>query len=140
MYSKKLLDYFKNPVNVGKIKNADAIGEAGNPMCGDMMKMYLKISNIKNPFDATQGRQKPKIIDAKFETLGCGAAIAMSSRVTELIIGRTISEAEKLKAGDVASGFDLPKQKYHCSILGIEALKDAIADYEKRSRIGKGKS
>ncbi|MBU4332114.1 iron-sulfur cluster assembly scaffold protein [Patescibacteria group bacterium] len=120
MYSKKLLQYFKNPKNVGKIKNPDAIGEAGNPMCGDIMKMYLKINDNK-------------IIDAKFETLGCGAAIAMSSRVTELIKGKTIQKAMKLKAQDVAEGFDLPKQKYHCSILGIEALQKAIENYEKKS-------
>ena len=126
MYSKKLLQYFKNPKNVGQIKNADAIGEAGNPMCGDIMKMYLKLKeDPKNPWNKI-------IIDAKFETLGCGAAIAMSSRVTELIKDKTIEQAMKLEAKDVAQGFGLPKQKYHCSILGIEALDAAIRDYRKK--------
>ena len=129
MYSKKLLKYFKNPKNVGKIKDADAVGEAGNPMCGDIMRMYLKTQKTEDR------RQKTDIIkDAKFETLGCGAAIAMSSRVTELIKGKTLEDAKKLKAADVAAGFGLPKQKYHCSILGIEALQKAIEDYKKKVR------
>ena len=134
MYSKKLLKYFRNPKNVGKIKNADAIGEAGNPTCGDIMKMYLKIhpSTRFTRSGSLLRSEKAVIKDAKFETLGCGAAIAMSSRVTELIKGKTIEQAMKLEAKDVAQGFSLPKQKYHCSILGIEALGAAIKDYNRR--------
>ena len=132
MYSKKLLNYFKNPKNVGKIKNADAVGEAGNPLCGDMMKMYLRIR-----MSDVGCRRSDIIKDAKFETLGCAAAIAMSSRVTELIKGKMIEQAGKLEAKDVAEGFGLPKQKYHCSLLGIEALQKAIKNYEKKYSVQK---
>ena len=100
MYSKKLLKYFKEPKNVGKIRDADGIGKAGNPLCGDQMVMYVKISKTKN--------QKPKITDAKFETLGCAAAIAMSDRVIELVKGKSLDEVKKLKPRDIAKGFDLP--------------------------------
>lgn len=122
MYSKKLMKYFKEPKNAGKIKNADGVGKAGNPLCGDIMHMYIKIKD-------------GKIQDAKFETLGCAAAIAMSDRVIEMIKGKNISEVKKLKPADIARGFNLPKIKIHCSVLGIEALGKAIEDYEANIKL-----
>lgn len=127
MYSKRLMKYFKEPENVGKIKNADGVGEAGNPLCGDIMHMYIKIGGRK-----TDDGGRRIIKDAKFETLGCAAAIAMSDRVIEMIRGKSLDEVKRLKPRDVAKGFDLPKAKVHCSVLGIEALKDAIKNYERK--------
>jgi len=138
VYSKKLMKYFKKPKNVGKVKNANAIGEAGNPLCGDMMKMYLKIRGDKKAGKADgareQGGKGAVIEEAKFETLGCAAAIAMSDRVIELVKGKSLDKVKKLKPKDVAEGFGLPKAKVHCSVLGIEALKDAIKKYESRHK------
>jgi nitrogen fixation protein NifU and related proteins len=120
MYSKTVMDHFKKPRNVGTIENADAIGEVGNPLCGDMMTIYLKIEN-------------ERIADIKFQTFGCGAAIAVSSMLTEMAKGKTIEEAKKITNKDVADALEgLPKNKLHCSNLGADALLIAIKDYEDR--------
>jgi nitrogen fixation NifU-like protein len=117
MYSAKVLDHFKNPRNVGVIESADGIGEVGNPACGDVMAFYIKV-------------QDEKIRDVKFQTFGCGAAIAVSSMISELAKGKTVKEALKITRKDVADALDgLPKQKLHCSNLGTEALRRAISDY-----------
>jgi nitrogen fixation NifU-like protein len=117
MYSEKVMDHFMNPRNVGEIENSDAIGEEGNAKCGDIMKIYLKIEN-------------DVIIDAKFKTFGCGAAVATSSMATELVVGKTIEEALKITNKAVAEALDgLPPVKMHCSNLAEEAIKAAIEDY-----------
>ncbi|MGE5473641.1 MAG: Fe-S cluster assembly scaffold protein NifU [Ignavibacteriales bacterium] len=121
MYSQKVMDHFSNPRNVGEIENADGIGEVGNAKCGDIMKMYLKIEN-------------DIIVDAKFKTFGCGAAVATSSMATELVKGKTIEEALKLTNQAVAEALDgLPPVKMHCSNLAEEAIKTAIDDYLVKS-------
>ena len=117
MYSENVIDRFTNPRNTGMIKNADGVGTVGNPTCGDIMKIYLKIED-------------EKITDAKFKTFGCAAAIATSSTATDMIIGMTVSEALKVtnkKVIEVLGG--LPAQKIHCSVLAEEAIKKAIEDY-----------
>ena len=120
MYSKTVMDHFKNPRNVGVIEGADGVGEVGNPLCGDMMTIYLRIKD-------------KKIDDIKFQTFGCGAAIAVSSMLTEMAKGKSIEEAKKISNKDVASALEgLPKNKLHCSNLGADALKIAIKDYEER--------
>ncbi|MCX5799124.1 MAG: Fe-S cluster assembly scaffold protein NifU [Proteobacteria bacterium] len=119
-YSDKVMDHFMNPRNMGEIEDADAVGEVGNPACGDVMKLYLKIEDNK-------------IVDAKFKTFGCGAAIASSSITTELIKGKTVDEALKLSNEAVAEALGgLPPAKRHCSVLAEDALKVAIEDYKKR--------
>jgi nitrogen fixation NifU-like protein len=119
-YSDKVLDHFYNPRNVGEIEDADGIGEVGNPICGDIMKLFIKISDRK-------------IVDAKFKTFGCGAAVATSSMLTEMIIGQPIDEAIKISNDTVAEALGgLPPHKMHCSVLAADALKAAIADYEKK--------
>ncbi len=119
-YSDKVMDHFMNPRNMGEIEDADAVGEVGNPACGDVMKLYLKIEDNK-------------IVDAKFKTFGCGAAIASSSITTELIKGKTVDEALKLSNEAVAEALGgLPPAKRHCSVLAEDALKNAIEDYKKR--------
>jgi len=120
-YSNKVMDHFMNPRNVGEIENADGVGIVGNPVCGDIMKMYLKIEDnvIKN---------------AKFKTFGCGAAVATSSMATELIIGKTLEEALDITNNTVAEALDgLPPVKMHCSNLAQQAVKAAIDDYKKRN-------
>jgi nitrogen fixation NifU-like protein len=119
-YSEKVMDHFSNPRNVGKIEDADGIGEVGNAVCGDIMKMYLKIEgNV--------------IADVKFNTFGCGAAIATSSMATEMIKGKTLDEALTLTNSAVAEALDgLPPVKMHCSVLAEEAVKAAIADYRSK--------
>jgi nitrogen fixation NifU-like protein len=120
MYSKKVMDHFTNPRNVGEISDADGIGEMGNPVCGDAMKIFIKIKD-------------DKIVDAKFQTFGCGASIAVSSMVTEMVKGKTIEEALKISKETVANALDgLPPQKMHCSNLGADALHKAIEDYRKK--------
>ncbi|MBW1913524.1 MAG: Fe-S cluster assembly scaffold protein NifU [Deltaproteobacteria bacterium] len=120
MYSKTVMDHFKSPRNVGTIENADGIGEVGNPLCGDMMSIYLKVEN-------------DRIEDIKFQTFGCGAAIAVSSILTEMAKGKSLSEAGKISNKDVANALEgLPKNKLHCSNLGADALKLAIKDYEDK--------
>lgn len=121
-YSEKVMDHFKNPRNVGEIPDADGIGNVGNPVCGDIMRLYIKV--------------KDKIIvDAKFKTFGCGAAIATSSMVTEIVKGKSIDEALKISNRAVAEALGgLPKVKMHCSVLAEEALKSAIDDYLKKKK------
>ena len=123
LYSEKVMDHFKHPRNVGKIENADGIGEVGNPKCGDIMKMYIKVDN-------------DVISDVKFETFGCGSAIASSSMATELIKGKPISEALELTNKAVVEALDgLPAHKLHCSVLAEEAIKSAIANYYDKNGI-----
>lgn len=123
MYSEKVIDYFYNPRNVGEIENADGIGEVGNKTCGDIMKIYLKI-------------EEDIIIDAKFKTFGCGAAIATSSMATELIKGKSIKDALNITNKVVTDALDgLPPSKLHCSLLAEEGIRAAIIDYYKK--IGK---
>jgi len=123
MYSQKVMDHFMNPRNMGEIEDADGVGLVGNPKCGDIMKMYLKIEN-------------DVIVDAKFKTFGCGAAVATSSISTEMIKGKTIEEALKITNKAVADALDgLPPQKMHCSNLAEEAIRAAIEDYKKRKGI-----
>ncbi|MFH1037394.1 MAG: Fe-S cluster assembly scaffold protein NifU [PVC group bacterium] len=120
LYSEKVMDHFHHPRNVGKIENPDGVGTVGNPVCGDVMKLYITVKD---------GR----ISDAKFQTFGCGAAIATSSMVTELAKGKTLEEAIALSNKEVAAALDgLPPAKMHCSMLGEEALKAAIEDYRKK--------
>ena len=121
LYSEKVMDHFRNPRNVGVIEDANAIGEVGNAKCGDIMKMYLKIED-------------DVVKDVKFETFGCGSAIASSSMATELIKGQPLSEVRKLTNKAVAEALDgLPAYKMHCSVLAEEAIQAALADYEKRA-------
>ncbi|HSV31268.1 MAG TPA: Fe-S cluster assembly scaffold protein NifU [Atribacteraceae bacterium] len=121
MYSQKVLDHFRRPKNVGKMDNPDGVGKVGNPICGDVMVMYLKIS------------PEEIIEDAKFETFGCGAAIATSSIATELIKGKSIREAQQVTNKAVIEALDgLPPAKMHCSVLAEEAVKKAIEDYEQK--------
>lgn len=120
MYSKTVMDHFRNPRNVGVIENANGIGEVGNPLCGDMMTIYLDI-------------QDEIIRDIKFQTFGCGSAIAVSSMLTEIAKGKSVLEAKKITNKDVADALEgLPKNKLHCSNLGADALQLAIKDYEDR--------
>ena len=120
LYSEKVMDHFLHPRNVGVIENADAVGEVGNAKCGDIMKMYLKIDN-------------DIITDVKFETFGCGSAIASSSMATEMIKGRPVSEAAALTNQAVTEALDgLPAHKIHCSVLAEEAIRSALEDYHKR--------
>ena len=121
LYSEKVMDHFRNPRNGGVIEDANGIGEVGNAKCGDIMKMYLKIED-----DIVQ--------DVKFETFGCGSAIASSSMATELIKGKPVSEAMKLTNKAVAEALDgLPAYKMHCSVLAEEAIQSALEDYQKRT-------
>ena len=123
LYSEKVMDHFKNPRNVGVIENADGVGEVGNAKCGDIMKIYLKIDD-------------GIISDVKFETFGCGSAIASSSMATEMIKGKPLSDAMKLTNKAVAEALDgLPAHKLHCSVLAEEAIKAAIEDYYKKNGI-----
>jgi nitrogen fixation NifU-like protein len=123
LYSEKVMDHFRHPRNVGIIEDADGIGEVGNPVCGDIMKIYLKI-------------EKDIISDVKFETFGCGSAIASSSMATELIKGKPISQALQLTNKAVTEALDgLPAHKLHCSVLAEEASKSAIKDYYDKHQI-----
>lgn len=123
MYSKQVLEHFQNPHNQGKIENADAVGQVGNPVCGDIMKLYLKI----RAEDKDKPVEERMIENIKFETLGCGAAIASTSMLTDLVKGKTIGEALKISKQDVADALGgLPAVKIHCSILATEALAEAV--------------
>ena len=121
MYSDKVMEHFSNPRNVGEIENADGVGEVDNPVCGDMMSFYI---NVKDD----------KILDIKFKTFGCVAAIAVSSMVSEMALGKTLTEAKTITKKSVAESLDgLPKEKMHCSNLGADALAKAIEDYETKN-------
>ena len=123
MYSEKVMEHFTNPRNVGEIENADGIGEVGNPQCGDIMKMYLKIDG-------------GIITDVKFKTFGCGAAIATSSIATEMIRGKSIEDALQLTYKAVVQALDgLPPVKLHCSVLAEQAVKTALSDYYRRQGV-----
>ena len=120
MYSEKVMDHFANPRNVGEIPDADGIGKVGNPQCGDVMWLYIKVKD-------------GILTDIKFKTFGCGAAIATSSMITELAKGKTIEEAKKISRQDVADSLEgLPPTKMHCSNLAADALREAIKDYETK--------
>ena len=123
LYSEKVMDHFRNPRNVGVIEDADGVGEVGNAKCGDIMKMYLDIEN-------------DVIKDVKFETFGCGSAIASSSMATEMIKGKTVEEALAITNKDVVDALGgLPAHKLHCSVLAEEAIKSAVKDYYDRNGI-----
>ena len=123
LYSEKVMEHFRNPRNVGEIPNPDGIGHIGNPVCGDIMELYIKVD-------------KGVITDAKFKTFGCGAAIATSSMVTEMVKGKTIEEALEISNRAVAEALGgLPPVKMHCSVLAEGALKSAIDDYLRKSGI-----
>jgi nitrogen fixation NifU-like protein len=120
IYSEKVMDHFQNPRNVGTIEDADGVGKVGNPVCGDMMEFYIKVKDNR-------------IDDVKFKTFGCGAAIAVSSMVSEMAQGKTLEEAMAITNDDVAEELDgLPKNKLHCSNLGADALHKAIEDYREK--------
>ena len=127
-YSEKVMEHFTNPRNVGEIEDADGIGEVGNPVCGDMMSFYIKVKDNR-------------LSDVKFKTFGCGAAIAVSSMVSEMAMGKTLEEARQITPAVVAEKLDgLPKNKYHCSNLGAQALNKAIDDYlEKQGKVVKSR-
>ena len=123
MYSEKVMDHFTYPRNVGEIENPDGVGEVGNTVCGDVMKIFLRIKD-------------DRIEDIKFKTFGCGAAIATSSMVTELVIGKTLQEAKEISNKTVAEALGgLPCQKMHCSNLAADALHAAIDDYHKKQKV-----
>jgi nitrogen fixation NifU-like protein len=122
MYSEKVMDHFSNPRNVGEIEDASGVGTEGNPVCGDLMTIYIKVED-------------DIITDIKFKTFGCGAAIATSSMITEMAMGKTIEEALKISRNDVADELEgLPPVKMHCSNLAADALKAAIEDYKKKQK------
>jgi len=124
-YSEKVMEHFKNPRNVGEIENPDGVGHVGNPVCGDIMELYIKVKD-------------GIIVDAKFKTFGCGAAIATSSMVTEIVKGKSIEEALKISNKAVAEALDgLPAVKMHCSVLAEDALKSAIEDYLEHQKLKK---
>ncbi|MCP4255054.1 MAG: Fe-S cluster assembly scaffold protein NifU [Candidatus Scalindua sp.] len=119
-YSEKVMDHFMEPRNMGDIKDADAVGTVGNPACGDVMRLYLKVEG-------------DKIVEAKFKTFGCGAAIATSSMSTEMIVGKSLDEALEITNEAVAEALDgLPPSKMHCSVLAQEAIEAAIKDYKEK--------
>lgn len=125
MYTEKVMDHFSHPRNQGVIKDASGVGQVGNPVCGDVMKVYIKVEPDKKGEDI--------IKDIKFETLGCGAAIATSSMLTEMVKGKTIADALKVGKLDIASELGgLPEAKLHCSILAHDALAAAVKDYNNK--------
>jgi nitrogen fixation NifU-like protein len=127
VYSEKVMEHFMNPRNVGEIENPDGVGEVGNPVCGDMMTFYIKVKDNR-------------LEDVKFKTFGCGAAIAVSSMVSEMAKGKTLEEAMKITPRAVADELKgLPKQKFHCSNLGAQALNKAIKDYLDKKKEEGGK-
>ena len=123
LYSEKVMEHFKNPRNVGEMENPDGVGHVGNPVCGDIMELYIKVND-------------GIIVEAKFKTFGCGAAIATSSIVTEMVKGKSIEKALKISNKAVAEALDgLPPVKMHCSVLAEEALKSAIDDYVEHQKL-----
>ncbi|MDD3086560.1 MAG: iron-sulfur cluster assembly scaffold protein [Patescibacteria group bacterium] len=128
MYSEKIMDHFRNPRNLGEIADADGVGVVGNPRCGDVMKMYIKVESRKSKV----GKAEEFIRDIRFQTLGCGAAIASSSIATEMAKDKTLDEALKISGKDISREMGkFPPAKFHCSILAEEGIKKAIADYRK---------
>jgi len=126
IYSDKVMDHFQNPRNVGVLKDADGVGQVGNPVCGDMMAFYIKVED-------------ERLKDIKFQTFGCGAAIAVSSMVSEMAMGKTLEEAMKITNSTVAEELGgLPKNKLHCSNLGADALHAAIADFKQKQVAARG--
>lgn len=129
-YSKKVMDHIQNPRNMGEIKNPDGVGTEGNPICGDVMRLYIKIGQ-----ESKRAGGQEYIKDIKFQTLGCGAAIASSSMLTTMVKGKTFKEVEKITRQSIAKALGgLPKPKIHCSVLAADALKKAIADYRKKKK------
>ena len=127
VYSEKVMEHFMNPRNVGEIENPDGVGEEGNPVCGDMMTFYIKVKDNR-------------LEDVKFKTFGCGAAIAVSSMVSEMAKGKTLEEAMKITPRSVVAELEgLPKSKFHCSNLGAQALNKAIQDYLSKKKAQGGK-
>jgi nitrogen fixation NifU-like protein len=123
VYSEKVMEHFRNPRNTGEIENPDGVGHVGNPVCGDIMELYIKVNNNI-------------ITEAKFKTFGCGAAIATSSMVTEMVKGKSIEDALKVTNSEVAEALGgLPAVKMHCSVLAEEALQSAIADYQQKMKL-----
>ena len=123
MYSEKVMDHFRNPRNVGEIDDADGVGEVGNAACGDIMKIYIKVEG-------------DVIKDVKFQTFGCGSAIATSSMITEMVMGKTLEEAEQVSNKAVAEALDgLPPTKMHCSNLAADAMHGAIKDYREKHKV-----
>ncbi|MFH1305709.1 MAG: iron-sulfur cluster assembly scaffold protein [Candidatus Omnitrophota bacterium] len=121
-YTEKVMEHFKNPRNVGEIKDPSGKGKVGNPVCGDIMELYIRVDSAGI------------ITDAKFKTFGCGAAIATSSILTEMVKGKNVKEAEKLSNSEIVKALGgLPAPKVHCSVLAVDALKKAIADYHART-------
>lgn len=121
MYTEKVMDHFQNPRNMGEVEDADGVGEVGNPQCGDVMRITIKVDDDE------------RIEEVKFKTLGCGAAIATSSMVTEMAMGKTLAEAEEISKKNVADALGgLPPQKMHCSNLASDGLKKAIEDYRTK--------
>ncbi len=124
IYSEKVMEHFMHPRNVGEIDDPDGVGEVGNPVCGDMMTFYIKVKDNR-------------LADVKFKTFGCGAAIAVSSIVSEMAIGKTLADAKKITPQLVADELQgLPKNKFHCSNLGAQALNKAINNYLKKKKVG----
>ena len=127
VYSEKVMEHFMHPRNVGEIENPDGVGEVGNPICGDMMTFYIKVKDNR-------------LADVKFKTFGCGAAIAVSSMVSEMAMGKTLEEAMKITPKLVADELQgLPKQKFHCSNIGAQALHKAIENYQTKTKAEGGK-
>lgn len=119
-YSKKVMDHFRNPRNLGEMKNPDGMAQVGNPVCGDVMRLFIKVKN-------------EKILDVKFQTLGCGAAIATSSMLTMMVKGKSLAQAKKITKKAVAEALGgLPPEKLHCSVLAADALKEAIKNYQNK--------
>lgn len=132
-YTKEVMDHFGNPRNVGEMKDADGIGEVGNIKCGDVMHIYIKVGRRKIKDSRLKIKDEEYIEDIKFQTLGCAAAIAASSMMTELAKGKSLEEAENISRDDINDSLGkLPAQKYHCSILSAEGIKNAIKDYKNR--------
>lgn len=128
LYSKKVLEHFRNPRNMGEIKDADGVATVGNPICGDVMRLYIKIGR-----ESKKAGEQEVIKDIKFQTLGCGAAIATSSILTEMAKGKPLKDAEKITKQAIAEALGgLPPVKMHCSVLAADALKKAIEDYRKK--------
>ena len=127
LYSEKVMKYFRKPVNMGKIEDADAVATVGNPKCGDVMKVYLKVEKRK-----VRGKTEEYIKDIKVQTLGCGAAIATSSIATEFVKGKSVDEALKITNQKIVKALGgLPKVKYHCSLLAEQGIKEAIKNYQR---------